>query len=61
MHQSQTEELHDSYSIFSYRMKLTGDLVRELMCYGSSVKVIQPQELRLMIQEELKKTLDQYD
>ena len=61
LHQSQTEELHDSYSIFSYRMKLTGDLVRELMCYGSSVKVIQPQELRLMIQEELKKTLDQYD
>ena len=55
------EEVHDDYSVFSYRMKLTDDLVRELMYYGSSIKVIQPQELRLMIQEELKKTLSQYD
>ena len=61
LHHSQMEEVHDDYSVFSYRMKLTDDLVRELMYYGSSIKVIQPQELRLMIQEELKKTLGQYD
>lgn len=60
LHHTQSEEIHDSYSIFSYRMKLTDDLVRELMSYGSSVKVIQPMELQLMLKAELQKTLDSY-
>ena len=60
LHQSQIEELHDSYSIFSYHMKLTGDLVRELLSYGDSVKVLQPMELVAMIKDELQRSLKQY-
>lgn len=60
LHHSQMEELHDKYSIFTYKVKLTRDLVMELMSYGSAIKVIAPAELRLMITEELKRTLEKY-
>ena len=60
LHHSQMEELHDDYSIFTYKVKLTYDLIRELLSYGSAIKVIAPAELRVMITEELKKSLDQY-
>ena len=60
LHHSQMEEIHDDYSIFTYKVKLTYDLVRELLSYGSAIKVIAPTELRVMITEELKKTLAQY-
>lgn len=61
LHQSQIEEVHDDYSIFSYKMKLTGDLVRELMSCGDGIKVISPSELRVMLIDEYKKALSAYE
>lgn len=61
LHHSQMEIVNETYSIFSYKMKLTPDLVREILSHGSAVKVLQPKELRLMVLDELKKSLDAYE
>ena len=60
LHHSQKEELYDSYSLFSFRVRLTPDFISEILSFGSSVTVVQPAELRLMVTEELRKTLDNY-
>jgi len=60
LHESQEEERFDTFSIFRYRMKLTPDLVRHILSLGSSVQVLAPRELRLMVIEELKNTLKNY-
>lgn len=61
LHKSQHEELTDSdHSIFRYRLKLNYELVHELMGLGDGITVIEPKELRIMVINELKKTLDQY-
>lgn len=61
LHHSQSEELHDDYSIFTYRLKLNYELVHELLGFGSSVTVLSPPELRLMITSALRDTLSNYD
>ena len=60
LHHSQREELHDSYSLFHYRLLLTPDLLAELLSMGSSVSVVSPPELKAMMVDELKKSLDNY-
>ena len=60
-HASQQEEIHDSYSIFTFRLKLNYELVHEILGLGNSVKVLQPRELEVMVRNELASALDLYD
>lgn len=60
LHNTQQEEIHDLYSIFTYRLKLNYELVHEIIGFGDGVKVLEPRELRVMVTDELKKTLSQY-
>lgn len=62
LHHSQKEELvADDYSIFSYRLQLNYELVHEIMSLGDNVKVLEPRELQVMVGDELKKALSQYE
>lgn len=60
-HHTQQETVHESYSVFEYKLKLNYELVHELLSFGSSLKVIAPPELVKMVEIELKKTLGQYE
>lgn len=60
-HSSQSEEIHDDYSIFTYKLKLNYELVHEILSLGDAVKVIAPPELKLMVINQLKDTLSLYD
>lgn len=60
LHPSQMEELHDTYSIFTYRMRITYDLKEELLSHGSAVEVLQPPELKTLIRDELMRSLSLY-
>lgn len=60
LHPSQQEELHDSYSIFHYRMYNTYDLRERLLSHGSGVQVVEPPELKAQIVDELRKALANY-
>lgn len=61
LHRSQSEVIHDNYSIFYYNLKLTTDFVQELLSLGPNIKVISPPELRAMIVDSLRASLAQYD
>lgn len=60
LHSSQQEEIHDSYSLFSYRMRITYDLKEELMSHGASIEVVEPKELKMLIRTELEEALKHY-
>ena len=60
LHSSQMEEVHDNYSVFTYSMRITYDLKEEIMSHGSSIEVLEPTELKMLIQNELKQALDNY-
>ncbi len=60
LHHSQQEFVHDEYSIFRYRMRLSPDLVSELLSYGSRIEVLAPQELRVMLATEMRNALKKY-
>ena len=60
-HHTQQEEIHDNYSIFTYKLKLTYELVHELLSFGATVTVLAPKELRLMITDELRSSLSNYE
>lgn len=60
LHTSQQEMVHDSYSIFTYKLLLTPDLVTELMSIGPEVTVISPPELKAMLTARLRETLSLY-
>lgn len=60
LHASQQEMVHDTFSIFTYRMRITGDLVAELLSYGPRVTVLEPRELRVRMLEDLKASLANY-
>lgn len=45
-HSQKEEEVTPHYTIFSYRIKLTFDLRRELLSYGADLEVLQPQWYR---------------
>lgn len=62
LHSSQKEELTgEDGSVFSYRLKLNYELVHELMSLGDGIKVLEPKELQVMVKNELKKALRQYE
>lgn len=61
LHHSQTEVVHDRYSVFTYRLKLNYELVSELMALGAEVKVLEPLELQAMVKTRLREALNQYD
>lgn len=61
LHASQTEMVHDAFSIFTYQLKLNYELVHEILAFGDAVKVIEPPELKAMVVTQLKATLSQYD
>lgn len=60
LHHSQSEMVHDQYSVFEYKMRVTNDLVNELLSYGSRIEVLGPPELRTIIRTELKLALEKY-
>lgn len=53
LHHSQQEQIHDLYSIFTYRLKLNYELAHEILSMGSNIKVLAPPELRAMVLREL--------
>lgn len=61
LHPSQSETVHENYSIFTYQLKINYELVHEIMSLGNAVKVLEPQELRVMVVTSLREALDQYD
>lgn len=61
LHHSQEEMIHDSYSIFNYRLRLTPDFVQELLSYGPNVTVLAPAELRAMVVSSLRQSLENYE
>lgn len=61
LHHSQTEMLHDQYSIFEYQMRITPDLINELLSYGPRITVLSPKELKTAIVDSLRKTLKNYE
>lgn len=60
LHHSQSEAIHDEFSIFTYKLRITPDFVQEILSYGPDVVVLEPPTLRAMISESLKKSLDNY-
>ncbi len=60
LHHSQREMIHDDFSNFSYRMRITDDLIAELLSYGPKVTVVSPPELRAIIRERLSASLANY-
>ncbi|MCH5230401.1 MAG: WYL domain-containing protein [Muribaculaceae bacterium] len=60
LHPSQTEEIHDNYSIFTYQLQLNYELAHEILSLGDAVKVLEPPELRAMVVTELQNALAQY-
>lgn len=60
LHPSQQEMVHDTYSIFTYRMKISPDFVEEILSHGSRITVLQPPELRAMVVSELQTALAGY-
>ncbi len=61
LHKSQQETVSDTYSLFTYRMRLTDDFVAELLSHGPSITVVEPPELRAMVTESLRQSLANYD
>ena len=61
LHHSQREEVHDSYSLFHYKLLITYDFVQEILSLGSQVQVIAPPELKAAVVNELRLALDSYD
>ncbi len=60
LHPSQQEMVNDGFSVFHYTLLLTPDLLTELMAMGPEVTVLAPPELRTMLTERLRATLDLY-
>ncbi len=60
LHPSQQEEVHDEYSVFTYRMRITYDLKEEIMSHGASIEVLEPKELKTLIRTELEQALKNY-
>ena len=61
LHHSQRETAHtDEYTEFSFDIRPTSDFIGELMSYGDSLEVMEPNDLRLKICKNLKETLNRY-
>lgn len=60
LHASQEEFIHDQYSVFHYRLRVSMDLVEEILKYGARVEVLAPPELRSMVADELRRAAELY-
>lgn len=60
LHSSQQEVIHDDYSIFTYKMRITYDLKEEIMSHGATIEVLEPKELKTLIRTELEEALKNY-
>lgn len=60
LHHSQQEMVDNGSSIFTYRLRLTPDLVQELLSYGPQITVLAPPELRAMMKDSLTRSLENY-
>ncbi|MCQ2148661.1 MAG: WYL domain-containing protein, partial [Bacteroidales bacterium] len=61
LHSSQEEiELHDDYSIFTYRVIPNFYLKKELISYMDAVEVLEPEKLKVEIEEALQRTIHKY-
>lgn len=61
LHHSQSESIHDDFSLFHYRLRLTDDFVQELLSMGPRVTVVAPPELKAMVTSSLRSTLALYE
>ncbi len=61
LHPSQHETMGDGYSDFDYRICITYDFIQEILSKGSRITVITPNELKVAIVEELRKSLANYE
>jgi hypothetical protein len=60
LHESQQEMIHDQFSIFYYTLRITDDLVEEILSCGPDVTVLDPPELRAKVITALKTSLENY-
>ncbi len=60
LHKSQQEMIHDTYSIFNYRLRITPDFVQELLSHGPNITVLNPPELKAMVITSLEESLANY-
>lgn len=60
LHHSQDEAFHDGFSIFYYRMRITDDLITELLSYGPRITVLEPPELRAALVTSMQSALENY-
>ncbi|MDE6099084.1 MAG: WYL domain-containing protein [Muribaculaceae bacterium] len=61
LHHSQEEMVHDEFSDFHYRLRLTDDFIAELLSYGPRIQVISPPELKARLCSEYQQALALYD
>ncbi len=61
LHHTQQEAIHDNYSLFQYKLRITSDFIQELLSLGASITVLEPRELRAMMIDNLQKTLNNYN
>lgn len=62
LHSSQEEiEIHDDYSIFTYRVIPNFYLKKELISYMDAVEVLEPEGVKIEITNALKRTMDIYE
>ena len=61
LHHSQREVMHDEYSLFYYKLRLTPDFVQELLSYGPNIQVVSPPELKAMVVTQLRDALAKYE
>lgn len=61
LHPSQREEMFSSHSVVSLRLRITPDLVREILTMGAEAEVLEPHALCLMVVQSLTDTLRNYE
>jgi len=63
LHKSQSEvrSKHGEFADFTYRLCVTPELVSQLLAMGEKVEVLEPEELREIINDSLKKSLERYE
>lgn len=61
LHHSQHETIHDEYSVFYYKLRITPDFVEELLSHGPALTVLNPPELRAMMITSLQESLANYE
>lgn len=61
LHPSQHETMGDDYSDFDYKICITGDFVQEILSKGSHITVIAPNELKVAVMDELRKSMQNYE